>query len=85
MARTSANQSAPANQNYRRYSLEISAIFRPLERLDSLDTDSNHPQNDVVSIDGAHIREPISDQTNSVHIKSQNMAPISKYGSHLKI
>jgi hypothetical protein len=33
---------------------------RPLERLDSIDTDSNRPQNDVLSLDGAHIGEPIS-------------------------
>jgi hypothetical protein len=38
--------------------LEISAVFRPLERLDSVDTDSNRPQNDVLSLDGAHIGEP---------------------------
>jgi hypothetical protein len=40
--------------------LEISAIFHPLERLDSIDTVANRPQNDVLSLDGAHIGEPIS-------------------------
>jgi hypothetical protein len=40
--------------------VKISAVFRPLARLESIDTDSNWPQNDVLSLDGAHINEPIS-------------------------
>jgi hypothetical protein len=40
--------------------LEISAVFHPLERLYSMETDSNRPKYDVLSLDGARIGEPIS-------------------------
>jgi hypothetical protein len=34
--------------------LEINAVFRPLKDC-SIETDSNRPQNDILSLDGAHI------------------------------
>jgi hypothetical protein len=48
-------------------SLEISVVFHPLRHLSSawktllhIDTDSNRPLNDVLSLDGTHISVPIS-------------------------
>jgi hypothetical protein len=38
----------------------ISSLYYTPWRLDSIDTDSNCPQNHVLSVDGAHISEPIS-------------------------
>jgi hypothetical protein len=44
--------------------MEISAVFRPLETLDSIDTDSNRPQHDVLSLGGARMGEPIISRHN---------------------